>query len=66
MNTALIIAQLLLEFTTKAQQLAALYNQAQLEGRDVTMDELLSLAGDDDVSRAALQADIDRIRAAGG
>lgn len=56
MSNALLLVQLLLEVTTKAQQLSGILAKAHTEGRDVTDDELNSLAADDDSARARLDA----------
>jgi RNA:NAD 2'-phosphotransferase (TPT1/KptA family) len=61
-NNAAIILELLIRYTTAAQQLAILYNTARAEGRDVTPEELESLVEKDDISRAQLDAAITKAR----
>lgn len=48
MNNALILAQLLLQYATKAQEIARLFATANAEGRDVT---------DAEVDASGLKAD---------
>lgn len=59
MGNALLITQVLLQLTTQAQQLSGILAKAHGEGRDVTDEELTSLAAADDAARVRLQALID-------
>lgn len=62
LSVALALAQHLM---TAAANAMALINQARLEGRAITDDELGALASDDDLARAELDAEIARTRADG-
>jgi hypothetical protein len=59
MNADLIV-QLLILAISKADAFARLLAVAKAEGRDVSDAELNSLASQDDIARAKLQADIDK------
>jgi hypothetical protein len=61
MNAATAI-QLLIGLLAQANQLGLLIAKAQAEGRDITDAELDGLAAGDDLARARLQAEIDRLR----
>lgn len=54
----LIALELLLRYTTAAQNLANLLQAARSQGRDITAAELLDLAGKDDTMRERLDAAI--------
>lgn len=58
MNTsnALILAQLLLQYATKAQEIAQLFAAANAEGRDVTDAEVDASGVKADVALAKLQS----------
>lgn len=56
-NAALAI-DLLIRYTTLAQQLANLLNTVRNEGRDVSSAELLGLATQDDIARQELDSAI--------
>ena len=53
-TNALIAINLLLDLTMRAQQVGTLIAAAQKEGRDLTTDELNTLANADDAARIAL------------
>jgi S-adenosylhomocysteine hydrolase len=63
-NTAVIL-ELLIQLTMQAQKLAVLIKTARDQGRDVTDAELASLASDDDVAKAALDAAIAKAKGTG-
>lgn len=54
-NNALILAQLLLQYATKAQEIAQLFAAANAAGRDVTDDEVDASGLKADVALAKLQ-----------
>lgn len=56
MNNALLLTQLLLNAATQVQKFGGLLAKAHAEGRDVTDDEISSLASADDVAKARLDA----------
>lgn len=56
---------LLVQLLTQATALGNLIRQAQAEGRDITQAELDTLAAGDDAARTALDAAIERAKAAG-
>lgn len=60
-NTELAIT-LLLGLLDRAQAIGSLINQARAERRDVSAEELIALASQDDISRAKLQKVIDDAR----
>lgn len=60
-NTELAIT-LLLDVLARANSIGALINKARSEKRDVTGDELVALASQDDAARGKLQAAIDAAR----
>lgn len=62
LSVALTLAQ---HLTTAAANAMALINQARLEGRPITNDELAALASEDDLARAELDAEIARVKAVG-
>jgi hypothetical protein len=55
MSNALILAQLLLQYATKAQEIAQLFAVANAEGRDVTDAEVDASGVKADVALAKLQ-----------
>lgn len=59
MSNALVLAQLLLQYTLKAQEIARLFQQANLEGRDVTDAEVATSTLARDAALARLQGAID-------
>lgn len=66
MNNVALALDLLIRYTQAAQALATLINTARTEGRDISAEELLSLASADDVARHALDQAIITARAKEG
>jgi len=62
---AALAVNLLLGLLDRASAIGALINNAQKEGRDVTVAELQSLQAADDTARNSLQKAIDAAKAAG-
>jgi hypothetical protein len=62
MSNSLLIAQLILDYSTSLSQLAALQAKARAENREPTDEELDKLGEGDDVKRARFQAAIDDAR----
>lgn len=60
LSIALALSQHLM---TAAANAVTLINQARLEGRPITNDELAALASEDDLARAELAAEIARTQA---
>ena len=58
MTNAMILVQLLLQYSDKLAAVGKMLGTAQSEGRDVTDAELNSLFAGDDAARAALDAAI--------
>lgn len=65
-SNALVLTQLLIQLLSQAQSIGQLLRTARAEDRDVTDEELDTLAGNDDAVRAALDAEIQRQREEGG
>lgn len=65
MNGVTLAIQLVLALVNQAGTISAMIQKAQSEGRDLTPDELNSLATSDDTARAALVAAINAAKAAG-
>lgn len=67
LNAIQILAALLGTATSAlnlATQVSAVITKAQAEGRDVTPEELIAIAGLDDAARKTLQDAIDKAKAA--
>lgn len=63
---SLTAVNILLGLMVQQQKIATVLRTAQSEGRDVTNEELDTLLADYDASSAALGAEIDAAKAAGG
>lgn len=58
MSNAMLLAQLLLQYTLKAQEIARLFAQATAEGRDVSDDEVAASAVSRDAAIAKAQQSV--------
>lgn len=65
MNNALILLQVLTQLTLQTQQIAALLQKTQSEGRKPTDEEMAALVSGDDQAQATLDAAIARAKAEG-